>query len=123
MGNPSLSAMFLLILLFSVSGCSKQNQYTVIERTNLREGYEIPIVLLHDGHKYYARCNDLKAASDDAHKEVHCGLRVGQTVECEFHPDRDSGYDLICGRKRNANGKLDTYGENELLIVDKETSQ
>jgi len=42
-------------------------------------------------------------------------------VECQFFANRDvSGYDLICGSKRDPNGNLDTYGENELLFIDKE---
>jgi hypothetical protein len=43
------------------------------------------------------------------------------TVHCEFFKDRDvNGYDIICGSRRNEEGDLDTYGENELLYVDRE---
>ena len=102
--------------------CNDHNRYTVIERTNVDEGSYVPVILLHDGHKYRARCNNVKGTSNPKVTE-HCNLHVGQTVECQFFANRDAnGYDLICGSKRDPNGNPDTFGENELLFIDKEES-
>ena len=74
----------------------------------------------HDGHKYYAHCNDIKAV-EDSKVTVHCNLHVGMTVECQSFENRDvTGYDLICGSRRDEKGNLGTYGENELLFIDRE---
>ncbi|MGA9043022.1 MAG: hypothetical protein WB421_21010 [Terriglobales bacterium] len=107
-------------MILSLCACNSHNRYEVIERSNVSDGFYVPVVLLHDGHKYSARCNDLKGTADPKVTE-HCNLHVGQTVECQLFENRGvNGYDLICGRSRNNKGNLDTYGENELLFIDKE---
>jgi hypothetical protein len=113
-------ALIVLVLALSLAACNR-NTYTVIERTNDSE-YSVRVVLLHDGTKFHATCNNIKATADPNINE-HCNLHVGQTVKCQFFSDRLSldagGYDLICGDDRR-NGKLITSGKNELLQVDKE---
>jgi hypothetical protein len=80
----------------------------------------VPVVLEHDGHKYYARCNNIKGVEDPKVTQ-RCELHVGMKVECQLFKSRDvSGYDLICGSKRDEKGDLDTHGENELLYIDRE---
>ena len=107
-----------------MGACERQgsrDQYTVIGRANPTERLvvEVPITLEHNGHKYYARCNNIKAVKDNGTR--HCDLHVGMKVSCQFFTSRDTtGYDLICGDKRNEKGDLDTYGENELLSIDRE---
>ncbi len=71
----------------------------------------------------YARCNNYKGGPNGA--LYRCGLHAGQSAECQWFKDGEQskgykGYDLICGRKRNDAGELDTYGENELLYIDRE---
>jgi len=126
------------------SGCnSNKNPYTVIEHTgdnevsasdlytvNERKGEEgvsiddpwVSLTLVHDGKKFYVRCNNYKAATNK-NKPVGCQLHVGQTVTCQFFTDsmsRDAGgYDFIGGNDRE-NGKLITSDKNELLQIDKE---
>jgi len=79
----------------------------------------VHLVLLHDGQKLHARCNNNKYPD----KTEGCKLNVGQTVKCQFFPDRLSfdagGYDLICGNDRT-NGKLVTSAKNELLQSEEE---
>lgn len=115
--KPILTA---LVLVLSLTACNR-NTYTVIERKNDSE-YSVRVVLLHDGTKFHATCNNFKATADP-NKNEHCNLHVGQTVKCQFFPDRLSvdagGYDLICGNDRR-DGKLTTSEKNELLQVDKE---
>jgi hypothetical protein len=116
--------VLIIAMLFSSSACSRSN-YTVIERdARDNDKYSVKVVLKHDGHKYFASCNNYKAAGkagDD--KITRCNLHVGDTIKCKFFPDRlasdAGGYDLICGSELT-NGKLDTTGGNELLIVEKE---
>ena len=115
-----------LIVLVSllISTCQNDrrvSRYRVIERTNSSAGlvFEVPIVLEHDGHKYFARCNNIKGIKDP-NVTKHCELHVGMTVECQVFKQKDLGYDLICGSMRNQKGDLDAYGENELLTIDRE---
>lgn len=114
---------FILILMMCACNREKRtDRYTVIERTNSDAPlvFLVPIVLQHDGHKYYAHCNDIKAV-EDPKVTIHCNLHVGMTVECQLFEDRYvNGYDLICGSKRNKKGDLDVFGENELLFIDRE---
>jgi hypothetical protein len=110
------------VLLWSACKDGSFDQYTVIGRTNSSEHLviDVPIVLEHDGHKYYARCNNIKGVKDP-NVTRHCDLHVGMKVHCQFFTSRDTnGYDLICGDKRNEKGDLDTYGENEFLFIDRE---
>jgi hypothetical protein len=112
----------LILMLFACNREKQTNRYTVIGRTNSDAElvFLVPIVLQHDGHKYYAHCNDIKAV-EDPNVTIHCNLHVGMTVECQLFEDRHvNGYDLICGSKRNKKGDLDVFGENELLFIDKE---
>lgn len=110
----------LALVLSLLCACNDHNRYKVIERTNVGQGYDVPVILLHDGHKCRARCNNVKGTSNPKLTE-HCNLHVGQSVECQSFEDRDvNGYDLICGSKRDSDGNLDTDGENELLYIDKE---
>ncbi len=112
-----------LMALATLSGCDRRtDRYTVIKRTNIEGDFvpEIPVVLEHNGYRYYARCNNIKAVADSKENK-HCELHVGMTVSCQLFKSRDvSGYDLICGSRRNEKGDLDTYGENELLFIEKE---
>jgi hypothetical protein len=113
---------FMLILMMCACNREKQaNRYTVIERTNsdAKLVLWIPVVLQHDGHKYYAHCNDIKAV-ENPKVTLHCNLHVGMTVECQFFENRQVGYDLICGSRRDEKGNLAQYGENELLLIDRE---
>lgn len=113
--------MFVLMVCACESG-TRHDRYTVIGRTNSDDNlvFFVPVVLQHNGHKYFARCNNIKAVKDSKVTQ-HCELHVGMQVECQFFNSRDvSGYDLICGNKRNQKGDLDTVGENELLYIDKE---
>lgn len=97
-----------------------RQRYKVIERVNSDASLvvEVPVTLEHDGHKYHAQCNNIKGVAGSQTRG--CELHVGMVVECQFFSHRESGYDLICGDKRNEKGDLDTYGENELLRIDKE---
>ena len=114
------------LLVIFMCACSRYS-YTVIERDDGVNGtYWVKIVLKHDGHKYFASCNNYKAPGKpgvDPNQITRCNLHVGDTIKCKFFPDRlardASGYDLICGNELT-NGKLDTTGGNELLIVEKE---
>jgi len=117
----TLCPFMLILMLFACNREKPTDRYTVIGRTNSDyELADVPIVLQHNGHKYYARCNNVKAV-EDPKVTLHCNLHVGMTVECQDFASRDvSGYDLICGSKRNQKGTLDTFGENELLQIDKE---
>jgi hypothetical protein len=113
--------MFVLMVC-ACDGGRRPDRYTVIGRTNSDDNVVlfVPVVLQHDGHRYYARCNNIKAG-EDPKVTLHCNLHVGMTVECQFFKSRDvSEYDLICGSKRTEKGALDTFGENELLFIDKE---
>jgi hypothetical protein len=114
----------MLILMMCACNREKQtNRYTVIGRTNSDDALVsfVPVVLQHDGHKYYARCNNIKEGEGGSKVTLQCNLHVGMTVECQAFASRDvSGYDLICGSKRTEKGTLDTFGENELLQIDKE---
>jgi hypothetical protein len=114
---------FMLILM--MCACNREqhtNRYTVIERKNGDYSLDdVPIVLQHDGHKYYARCNNIKEGEGGRMVTLHCNLHVGMTVECQFFENRQVvGYDLICGSKRDEKGDLAAFGENELLQIDKE---
>jgi hypothetical protein len=108
--------------LLALSACAcNHNSYTVIQREEA-DDYWVRIVLKHDGHKYFAECNNYKAPGKpgiDPDKITHCNLHVGDEVKCQFFPDRASGYDLICGDELT-DGKLDTTGGNELLLIKKE---
>ena len=118
----TLCPFMLILMLFACNREKQTNRYTVIGRTNSDAElvFLVPIVLQHDGHKYYAHCNDIKAV-EDPNVTIHCNLHVGMTVECQLFEDRHvNGYDLICGSKRNKKGDLDVFGENELLFIDKE---
>jgi hypothetical protein len=121
----TLAFSIVALLAMFTSACERDKRrehYRVIGRTNTNDAgvvYEIPVILEHDGHTYYARCNNIKGV-EDPKVTRHCELHVGMTVECQVFPHREAGYDLICGSRRNDKGNLDTYGENELLIVDKE---
>ena len=91
----------VLALALSLLGCNReQNSYRVIERTNsdAYDGY-VSVVLLHDGHKLHAKCNNYKEGTvDDPKKVTHCNLHVGQTIRCKSFLERSKeGYDLICG--------------------------
>ena len=83
------------------------------------EVYEVKVVLEHGGHRYHALCNNLKGGSikDQVYR---CELYVGNTVRCQWYKQREMGYDLICGDKRNEKGELDTFGESELLQIERE---
>jgi hypothetical protein len=115
----------LLALLLVLCVCERngrRERYTVIGRTNSDEHLVlfVPIVLEHNGHKYYARCNNIKAVEDPKVTQ-HCELHVGMKVDCEMFKNRDvNGYDLICGNRRDEKGDLDTHGENEMLYIDRE---
>jgi hypothetical protein len=112
-----------IALLFSALwGCGAANSYTVVERTNDQNSPWVKVVLLHDGEKIYANCNNDKAGANG--KTEGCKLYVGETLQnCDFSPDplsHDSrGYNLICGNELT-NGKLDTTAGNELLLFEKE---
>ena len=117
-----VSLLMMSLSLIAWGRYTRPDRYKVIGRTNGNSSLvvEVPVVLEHDGHKYYARCNNIKGVENPSVTR-HCELHVGMTVECELFTSRDvNGYDLICGSKRNKDGKLDTYGENELLFVDRE---
>jgi hypothetical protein len=125
--NMSRELLFLVALLIAFCGCEgyrRTDGYSVVQRTNDNKDSFVawvPVVLEHHGHKYFARCNNIKAVDTDSKHDRGCELHVGMTVRCQFFTNRDiSGYDLICGSKRNEKGDLDTYGENELLFIDKE---
>jgi len=114
--------LMMLLSLVAYERHKRHARYKVVGRTNSESSlvFEVPVVLEHDGHKYYARCNNIKGV-ENPNVTQHCELHVGMTVECELFTSRDvNGYDLICGSKRNKDGNLDTYGENELLYVDRE---
>jgi len=124
MKRISILAVVFAVAMANVA-CTKANRYTVISRTNPDDSFvaQVPVVLEHNGTRYYAQCNNIKAVQGSK-ETAHCNLHVGMVVECQFFNGRDvSGYDLICGSKRNDKGNLDTYGENELLLVDKEVSK
>jgi hypothetical protein len=111
------------VVLAAALACNKENhRYTVVSRMT-PEGtpvIQVPVILEHSGTRYYAQCNNIKGVQGSK-VPVGRNLHVGMIVECQFFSSRDSyGYDLICGNKRNAKGDLDTFGENELLTVDKE---
>jgi hypothetical protein len=114
-----------IMLALMICACNREkrtDRYTVIERTNSDAELvlSVPIVLQHDGHKYYAQCNDIKGV-EDPKVTIHCNLHVGMTVDCQLFENRHvNGYDLICGSKRDEKGDLATFGENELLQIDKE---
>jgi len=120
-------AILWLVALLPLYACHKDKNYdrfTVIERANSDDSFVpwVPVVLQHDGHKYYARCNNFKGTRDPK-VTLRCNLHVGMTVECQFYANRDgSGYDLICENMRNEKGDLDTFGENEMLDIDKEVN-
>ena len=123
--TKKITMVFLLALL--MCACSRDN-YSVIERDDAamrdKGEYWVKVVLKHDGHKYFASCNNYKAAGKPGNDEItRCNLHVGDSIKCKFFPDRSgpdaSGYDLICGSELT-NGKLDTSGGNELLIIEKE---
>ena len=123
-------AIFGLLILAVISAASchagtNANRWTVVSRTNSEAELKlwVFVVLEHDGHKYYARCNNYKAGPKGAN--YGCELHVGMSVDCQWYRDGAQskgwkGYDLICGTKRNDAGELDTYGENELLNIDRE---
>jgi len=71
----------------------------------------------------YTSCNNYKSAGNynaaETNKIFHCGLHVGQTVQCKSFPGRESGYDLICGNEL-VDGQVTTSGRNELLLVERE---
>jgi len=119
-----MKLLLIAVLSSILFGCqnARFSRYTVISRTNPdSELSRVPVVLEHGGHRYYAQCTNIKSVSDPQ-RTTHCELHVGATIECQFFSDRDTtGYDLICGSKRNPQtGNLDTYGENELLTIDRE---
>jgi hypothetical protein len=114
--------LMVLMLLCACERNRRHELYRVIGRTNsdAEVVYEVPVVLERNGHKYYAKCNNIKAVENPKVTQ-HCELHVGMKVECQFFANRDvNGYDLICGSKRDPNGNLDTYGENKLLSIEKE---
>ncbi|MFI5087335.1 MAG: hypothetical protein ACHP7I_02985 [Terriglobales bacterium] len=80
----------------------------------------VKVVLLHDGKKLNARCNNYKAAPN-TDKAVPCMLKAGGVINCQAFADRMSedagGYDLICGNDREK-GKLITSAKNELLQIE-----
>ena len=123
--RKALIVVCVVIMLLSLAACDKRHsRCTVVGRTNSDASlvFEVPVVLEHDGHKYYARCNNIKGVENPKVTQ-HCELHVGMTVECQFFTSRDvNGYDIICGSRRNKNGDLETYGENELLFVDREVN-
>jgi hypothetical protein len=93
----------------------------VVGRTNTtdRSEFWVDVVLEHAGHRYYARCNSYQAGlvKDTVYR---CGgLHADHIVNCQWYRDRErsKGYDLIWGNKRNQNGELDNFGENELLDI------
>lgn len=118
------TAVLLLIAIVSWSGCRQSNIYKVIERppSDSDSSFQpwVKLVLLHDGKKLNARCNNYKGAP---HLDggVPCNLRVGDAINCQAFPDRMSddagGYDLICGNDRE-NGKLVTSAKNELIQIE-----
>jgi hypothetical protein len=123
--RPALAALVIgagAMILWLGACRGPRDEYTVIGRTNSNDSlvFEVPVILEHDGHKYYARCNNVKGVKDPKVTR-HCDLHVGMKVHCQFFTSRDTnGYDLICGEKRNEKADLDTYGENELLFIDRE---
>jgi hypothetical protein len=121
----AFSIVVFLTIASSFPACERdkrRERFRVIGRANPNDAavvYELPVILEHDGHKYYAKCNNIKAV-EDPKVTRHCELHVGMTLECQFFNDREPGYDLICGTRRDVEGNLSTYGENELLTIDKE---
>jgi hypothetical protein len=117
------SVVIFGIVLAASLACDKENHhYTVVGRTNPQGNpvLQVPVVLEHSGTRYYAQCNNIKGVQG-SNVPVGCNLHVGMIVECQLFGSRASnGYDLICGNKRNAKGEVDTFGENELLLVDRE---
>jgi hypothetical protein len=114
--------LILLMLLCACERDGRHDRYKVITRTNINGDLvlSVPVVLEHDGHKYYAQCNNVKAV-EDPKVTKQCDLHVGMMVECQLFKNREvNGYDLICGSRRNQKGDLDTYGDNELLQIDRE---
>jgi hypothetical protein len=111
-----------IALLTMLCWSCRHTGYTVIERTNTSEMW-VNVVLEHDGHKYFTRCNNYKAAGNyvraDTEKILRCELHVGQTVDCKAFKPGENGYDLICGHEL-VRGQLTTSGGNELLIIQKE---
>jgi hypothetical protein len=119
------TAIFLLIAFFLLSGCNRgSNVYKVIERpeSDSNSSFQpwVKLVLLHNGKKLNARCNNYKGAP---HTDggVVCSLHVGDVFKCQAFADRMSedagGYDLICGDDRE-NGKLITSAKNELVQIE-----
>ncbi len=118
------TAVLFLIVGFSLSGCRQSNLYRVIERppSDADSSFQpwVKLVLVHDGKKLNARCNNYKGAP---HLDggVPCNLHVGDAISCQAFADRLShdagGYDLICGNDRE-NGKLVTSAKNELIQIE-----
>jgi len=121
------SVSVVAILLSMGCGIAEStSKWKVVVRENPKDlfGSWVNVVLEHDGHRYFARCNNNKAGSTKG-RTYGCGLHVGDTVKCQWYRDREQskeykGYDLICGDKRNEKGELDTFGENELLQIERE---
>jgi hypothetical protein len=109
--RPVKKCLAIVVMAGAVAACN-ENGYTVIQREESSD-YWTRVVLQHNGIKYYANCNNFKAAGNympgDAQKTFRCDLHVGQTIECRSFkknaPDY-SGYDLIL-RSRTRTGATD----------------
>src|SRR5437016_5212489 len=120
------TGVVFVIVVLSCSGCTRSsNVYTVVERNQSTSDSSLPqpwvkLVLLHDGKKLHARCNNYKAAPS-TDEPVGCKLSAGDLIKCQAFADRMSddagGYDLICGDDREK-GKLVTSAKNELIQIE-----
>lgn len=119
------AVVVLAIVFLASAGCHRRSDlYTVDSRSQNESDSSFQpwanVVLLHDGKKLSARCNNHKAAPNTI-EAVPCMLKAGDTINCQAFDDRMSehagGYDLICGNDREQ-GKLITSAKNELLQIE-----
>ncbi len=112
----------VVVLLLSLNACDR-DLYTVVERKNDPDAGWLNVVLVHGNRKLYTTCNNYKGAGNYKAAETkmifRCGLHVGDTVRCKSFPNREEGYDLICGNEL-VNGVLTSSGRNELLLIERE---
>lgn len=117
-------AVAVFTVALSAIACHRNSDvYEVVERNEPKSNSSfhpwIELVLLHEGKRLNARCNNYKGAPN-TDEPIPCKLQKGEAIKCQAFADRMSddagGYDLICGDDREK-GKLVTSANNELLQI------
>jgi hypothetical protein len=121
--NPSIAKLILTTALAFFAGCSAENKYEVIERTQRNNVPDfrgtgthtaVDYILSHDGHKIYAHCDTTDISNLDP--TATCALLTLRTYACVVPSDNleKASYplsDLEC---------KDGAGHNVYLYVSKE---